>query len=204
MKLILIAFLLLPGFAVRAQDSDVTDVMAKETCACVNQKTNGVIDDVEKVTEELGICIMNSYFSHEAEASKKFGITEFNEESGEIIGQQVGMKMLKHCPELIIKIGAASNDGETADAEESENIEIKGKIQSVEEGDFISFKIKDASNNVHKIVWLTKFENSEQYEKNPKILIGKTVTVSVYELDFFIAKTKSYAPVKQILSLSID
>jgi hypothetical protein len=144
---------------------------------------------------------MNSYFSHEADASKKFGITEFNEESGEIIGQQVGMKMLKHCPELIIKIGAASNDEETAVAEESENIEIKGKIQSVEEGDFVSFKIKDASNNIHRIVWLTKFENSEQYEKNPKILIGKTVTVSVYELDFFIAKTKSYAPVKQILSI---
>jgi hypothetical protein len=111
---------------------------------------------------------------------------------------------MRKVAKLLVSRLAASNDGETADAEESENIEIKGKIQSVEEGDFISFKIKDASNNVHKIVWLTKFENSEQYEKNPKILIGKTVTVSVYELDFFIAKTKSYAPVKQILSLSID
>jgi hypothetical protein len=205
MKIALIAFFLLSTLVVNSQETtDVTDVMAKETCDCVSQKTNGVIGDGGKVSEELGICLVNSYFKHEAEASKQFGITEFNEQAGEIIGQKVGVKMLKHCPELIMKIGAASGDEEPAEEEESENIDIKGKIQSVEEGEFIAFKLKDASNTVHRIVWLTKFEGSEQFEKNPKALVGKTVTVTVYELDFFIAKTKTYAPVKQILALTIE
>jgi hypothetical protein len=204
MKIAIIAFFLLSVLVVRSQETaDVTDIIAKETCDCVNQKTNGVIEVGQKGSEELGICLVSSYFKHEAEASKKFGITEFNEQTGEIIGQQVGVKMLKYCPELIMKIGAESGDEEPAE-EESENIEIKGKIQSVEEGEFIAFKIKDASNTVHRIIWLTKFEGSEQYEKNPKALVGKTVTVTAYELDFFIAKTKTYAPVRQILALTID
>lgn len=205
MKFALTGFCVLSFFVVRSQEAtDIADVLAKETCDCINKKTNGVFDDMEKVTADLGVCIMESYFNHEEEASKKFGIEEFNEQAGEVIGQQVGVKMLKHCPDVIIKIGGASEEDGAVAEEESNHVEVKGKVLAVEEGEFVAFKIKDASNIVHRIVWLTKFEGGEQYEKNPKALVGKNVTVTAYELEFFNAKTKTYVPVKQIMALTID
>lgn len=201
MKAILLASLCLFSINAFAQEpTDLTDVMAKETCECIQQKKTENADP-EKITEALGLCIVNSYFKHEQEAQKQFGITAFDEKAGEIIGEKIGVKMLKYCPDVILSL---SGDSEEEEVEESPNIVLSGKIQSIEEGEFISYKLKDAENKVHKITWLTFFEGSDEYEKNPKALVGKNVTVTVYELDFYFAKSKVYSPVKQILELVIQ
>jgi hypothetical protein len=203
MRITLIGILLVASFAARSQESeDVSDVMAKETCECFQKKTNGKFDDVDKATEELGVCLVNSYFAHEEAASKVFKIDEWNEEAGEIIGQKVGVKMLKYCPDLIVALGAADSGEE--EEESSDEIVLEGKVQALEEAEFVTIKLKGNDNNLYRLMWITYFDGSEDFESNPKKLIGKNVTVTVVEINCYFAKDKKYSSVKQIVGLKVN
>lgn len=158
------------------------------------------IEDPEDFKQQAGLCIINSYLEHQEEAAKEFAIAELNQETGKIIGERIGVTMLNHCPEMLLRMGKSVNKELVAKSEFS----LKGKIDSIEQGDFITFKLKDSEGKVHKLLWYQHFIGSDGFTSDPKKLVGKKVLVKVKEVECYAPKAKAYFKLKEIVELVIE
>jgi len=117
----------------------VIDTMSQEVCKCMEAVKILSIEDNEKIIAEATKCMLEAYATHEAEVSAQLGITEFNGETGRILGQKIGLKMATYCPDYLMKMGTAAQGNPVKES----TYRLIGKIQSIEQGEFISYKLKD-------------------------------------------------------------
>lgn len=177
---------------------DILDVMAREACDCLSKKDFGEIPDKDKITAEVGLCILESYTRHTEDVSKVLSIDELDEEAGRKLGQQIGLKMTKICPDIVIKMGVAGKSSANKD------ITLEGKISSIEDGDFIFYNLKDKDGKVHRLLWYQHFKGSDEFTDEPKKLVGKKVSVKVKEVECYIPKAKGYYTLKEIVEITLN
>lgn len=197
--ILLVAFATIP-FISGAQD--VVDTMAQEVCKCLEEKKLLTINDIQQLTTEAGVCIVESYSEHQEEVSAQLGISEFNDETGRTLGQKIGLKMMKYCPDYLMKMGmvAKENTAKTTPA----TYVLNGKIDAIEQGEFISYKLKDQDGKIHKLLWYQHFKGSDDYIESPKKLVGKKVNVTVKDVECYIPKAKGYYSIKEIVELNME
>lgn len=188
-----------------AQSQDILDTMAKEVCSCLEKKDFSKINDRQKMVTDAGLCMIESYMLHEQEAGKELGVKEFNEETGRLLGQKIGLRMANICPDVVIKMGTVANkemNENTGEAEEE--LVLEGKISSIEEGDFIFYNLKEKSGKSHRLLWFQNFKGSDEFVKDPKKLVGKNVTLKVKEVECYIPKAKGYYSLKEIVEITLE
>lgn len=156
--------------------------------------------DNEKIIAEATKCMLEAYAAHEEEVSAQLGITEFNGETGRILGQKIGLKMATYCPDYLMKMGTAAQGNPAQEP----TYQLVGKILSVEQGEFISYKLKDNEGKVHKLLWYQHFIGSDEFTDEPKKLVGKEVTVSVKDVECYVPKAKGYFSIKEIVALTLE
>ena len=184
-KIIFLLSLIFVAFTSFAQE-DVYKTIANETCDCIKKK-NYDYATVSKADVEmaLGFCML------ESAKKNKIAIDVNNMEEMTALGQKVGMQMAPICPEVFQALVGTKEEA-VEEEDDTEYFTVSGKINSVEEKDFVFVNLKDGDGKDFKFIWLYYFAGSDDFKDIPKKLIGKEVTLTYILLEVFDPKTKAY------------
>jgi hypothetical protein len=179
---------------------DLLEKMAADACACLERKNFAELPE-EKLVMEAGLCILEFYGEHQQDVNEYFGIDEFNGETGRMIGQRLGLKMVNVCPDLVIRLGESQSP--KGRSENNSTYSIEGKVTKIEEGDFISYHIKDDGGKSYKVLWYKNFSGSDEWVGDPKKLVGKRARITVRDIECYIPKAKGYFSIKEIQEIKL-
>src|SRR5690606_4308619 len=197
-KLILLIALIISFVTTNAQD--VIDTMAQEVCNCMTDRNVLDINDQQKLITAVGICIAESYTTHQQQVSTELGIDELNDETGHALGNKVGVRMMKYCPDYLMKMGQVASQNTSGKS----TYVLNGKVDSMEKGDFITYKLKDSEGKIHKLLWYQHFKGSDDLIDDPKKLVGKNVSVTLKDVECYIPKAQAYYSIKEIVELKME
>lgn len=183
---------------VNAQESAL-EKLGKETCEYFSANTEEISKlSSEEKTAKLGLQMLALYGKYEKELNKEGIKVDFgNQKSAEKLGEQIGLKMAKYCPEILVTLF-----GEMTEEEEGDEFSIKGVLKKVEGDELSILVIKDNNSKTQKFVWLDNFEGSDDLIENLGDLENKKVEVFYKNLEFFSPKLKEYIVRKKISKLN--
>lgn len=196
MKNTFLIALLFIGAGLNAQD--IIDTFAVEACQCIDSKKLDMnnLKQGELKKEFLG-CFMKSYLAHMDDVAQ-LGLSTDDEEGMEEFGKNVGLKMMNHCPDYLLKFGQDYID--EADAKSPDTYTIEGEISDIKSEQFVTIQIKDKNARTHNLLLLEYFDTAALFTENQ---IGKKdkVSVSYKELELFDVKQKEFRYFKIITGL---
>jgi hypothetical protein len=192
MKKLLIVFSLFLNAINFMYSQDVYDVVANETCECINSK----VKDLSKISSEtlqteMGMCILQSYSKNVDKMKGKFKVDLDDEEGMTKFGEKIGIKMLGTCPDVILKFGKDEIQKEDISNKLLENLKIEGEFIEQVNNEFTSITIKDDTGRTHTFLLLTFFENSNLITDN-LMKKGSKVIAEYNEQEYYDAKVKDY------------
>ncbi len=197
-KLIIFVFVV---FTSVCYSQDFINTIAKESCECVHaKKINFEAIAADKLQDEFGLCIVKSYSQHKEEYDKIQKLDFSSRSDMKDLGEKVAIKMLDHCPELILAIGKSSNN-EFSDDEDatmgSSDLIIEGQVIEQKNDQFISLIVKDNLGRTHSFLFLSFFENSNLITEN---LLKKNdkISIAYFEQEFYDIKSKDFRYYKVI------
>ena len=218
-KIILTLFIAAHAFAMNAQRSAI-DKVANAACECIN---NSELD--ESMTQQdaevfLGQCMAPSIMENMDALMKELKLKEFNQESGYQIGIEVGKKLGAMCPKFIeLSIIMARNanqevpvdeeyDESESDSEiESEYVEEDAEIGVIqgrfvrEEGGAQRYIVINVDGLEEKLLWLYWFDGADDLLTDPSFYLNREVYVEYVSFEMFDGISRSYVPVKVLVSL---
>lgn len=187
------------------------DKVSKETCECINKKNIDLkSSDVDKLQVELGLCIMQAYskFSNEFPKNKRLDFSDSKQM--EAFGMEVGMKMIKDCPDIILTLGKSYRNNKFNDESDEEvvvdtayveepddDIKITGVYQGAKKDGFYYITVKETSGKINQIALINNFENS--FLILDKVLqLNDKVEVSYFDAELFDVILNRFVTVKVI------
>ena len=218
-KVLITLFIAVQVFAMTAQKSAI-DKVANAACDCIN---NSELD--ESMTQQdaelfLGQCMAPSIMENMEALMKEMKLKEFNQESGYQIGIEVGKKLYAFCPKFIeLSLIMARNANEEVPLEESydesesdselesefveedaELVVIQGRFVR-EEGGAQRYIVVNVDGVEEKFLWLYWFDGADDLIADPSFYLNREVYVEYVDLDMFDGISRSYVPVKVLVSL---
>lgn len=218
-KIILTLFIAAHAFAMNAQKSAI-DKVANAACDCIN---NSDLD--ESMTQQdaelfLGQCMAPSIMENMDALMKELKLKEFNQESGYQIGIEVGKKLGAMCPKFIeLSLIMARNanqevpveeeyDESESDSEiEGEYVEEDAEIGVIqgrfvrEEGGTQRYIVINVDGLEEKLLWLYWFDGADDLLADPSFYLNREVYVEYVSFEMFDGISRSYVPVKVLVSL---
>jgi hypothetical protein len=196
-KHIIIVILLVTSLS---YSQDYLDIIGKETCECIKAKKFDLSKpNVLELQGALGSCMMTSYSVYREKMSPN-DRAEYGDSQGmRKLGENIGIKMLTHCPELIIALGSSTDDKEST-VEDLATV-LEGEFLEIKTSDFISITMKDLTGRIHSLLLLNHFVNAELI--TDKVLKkNETITVSYKDHEFYDPKSKDFKYYKVLYSLT--
>ncbi len=190
------------------KSQDFLDSITVAACDCINNLDTPMAASAFEM--QAGLCMFEGIGPYEKEFQAYLGVDEFNFSDGKTmskIGETIGMKMITHCPEMLLKL--ANPDGKEAVAAEAEAIDdynfnkLVIKVTKIEINQFITFTGVDKSEKRYKLLWLDDFSNSEVLIDNYENLKGKTCSFRYQEIDLFDPRIQEYHTFKVITGFSL-
>jgi len=182
---------------------DTYDVIAKETCECLHQKNlDNVSISSEVLQNNVGVCIIKSYTSHINDFKPEDKINFDDQEGMKKMGETVAIKMLTHCPDIILELGK-STDGDNKTSVDSTNapvLFVEGEIVSLKVEQFVTILVKDKNGRDYSFLFLDYFDTASLYTEN-KIKPKDKIKVSYTEVELYDPKTKEFRYFKIISKL---
>ena len=193
-----------------AQKSAI-DKVANAACDCIN---NSELD--ESMTQQdaelfLGQCMAPSIMENMEALMKEMKLKEFNQESGYQIGIEVGKKLYAFCPKFIeLSLIMARNGKESLAPEELEEENIQEEDTELgtasgrfvrEEGGAQRYIVVNVDGVEEKFLWLYWFDGADDLIADPSFYLNREVYVEYVDLDMFDGISRSYVPVKVLVSL---
>jgi len=209
-KIILTLFIAAHAFAMNAQKSAI-DKVANAACDCIN---NSELD--QTMTQQdaelfLGQCMGPSIMANMEALMKEMKLKEFNQESGYQIGIEVGKKLAAVCPKFIeLSLIMARNGKEELAPEELEEENIQEEDTELgtasgrfvrEEGGAQRYIVVSVDGVEEKFLWLYWFDGADDLLADPSFYLNREVYVEYVDLDMFDGISRSYVPVKVLVSL---
>lgn len=191
-RILLTAFMFAVLFS---QAQDVLDSISIHSCECISKLDLNNMPK-EKLTIELGLCMMKAAQPYEKQLKQSYDIDmkKIDKGDGEKLGRLVGLKMASNCSnftELISRI--SSNEPESAS--------IEGTITDFISEQFVTIVIKDEDGRDQKIIWLDYFKNSEKLLQKGK---NKNVTIEYEERELYSPKFNDYIKYKVATGIRFD
>ena len=174
---------------------EILDVFAKEACECIKAKDVSAMKG-DQLNMELGLCIMGSLSDHQGEYEEKLNIDITDQASMQKLGEQIGLKMVVTCPEVMMKIAGASEQPA------AQGGTLTGTIQELGGTEFAYLIVKDDQGRDHKMLWLRYFQGSEALKADSG-LKGKKVSVNYNTMECYSPSLKDYYNCKEITSLKM-
>jgi hypothetical protein len=213
--LVLVASII--SVATFAQRSAI-DKVANAACDCINATEFN--NDMTSMDAEmmLGQCMAPSIMENMDALMKEMNLKEFNQESGYQIGIEVGKKLGAMCPKfielsIILARNANSEDEITEEYDESgEQVEEEYTEEDAEigiltgryvreEGGAQRYIVINVDGVEEKLLWLYWFDGSDDIQADPSFYLNKEVYVEYVNLDMFDGISRSYVPVKLLISI---
>jgi hypothetical protein len=218
-KILITLFVAAQALAMNAQKSAL-DKVANAACDCIN---NSELD--ENMTQQdaelfLGQCMAPSIMANMDALMKEMKLKEFNQETGYQIGIEVGKKLGATCPKFIeLSIIMARNANEEVPMEESydesesdselesEYVEEDAEVGVVigrfvrEEGGAQRYIIINVDGVEEKLLWLYWFDGADDLLADPSFYLNREVYVEYVSFEMFDGISRSYIPVKVLVSL---
>lgn len=218
-KIILTFFIAANAFAINAQKSAI-DKVANAACDCIN---NSELD--ESMTQQdaelfLGQCMAPSIMENMDALMKELKLKEFNQESGYQIGIEVGKKLGAMCPKFIelsiimarnanqeVPVEEEYNESESDSVVESEYVEEDAEIGVIqgrfvrEEGGAQRYIVINVDGVEEKLLWLYWFDGADDLLADPSFYLNREVYVEYVSFEMFDGISRSYVPVKVLVSL---
>ena len=216
-KITLVLFASIMSVATFAQRSAI-DKVANAACDCIN--ATEINNDMTSMDAEmmLGQCMAPSIMENMDALMKEMKLKEFNQESGYQIGIEVGKKLGAMCPKFIeLSIIIAHNANSEAEASEEydesgEQVEEEYSEEDAEigimtgryvreEGGAQRYIVINVEGVEEKLLWLYWFDGSDDIQADPSFYLNKEVYVEYVNLDMFDGISRSYVPVKLLISI---
>ena len=213
-RIILTLFIAAHALAMNAQKSAI-DKVANAACDCIN---NSVLD--QNMTQQdaelfLGQCMSPSIMANMEALMKEMKLKEFNQESGYQIGIEVGKKLAAVCPKFIeLSLIMARNGIEEDLQEESEStsVELEYTVEDSElatsqgrfvreEGGAQRYIVVSVNGVEEKFLWLYWFDGADDLLADPSFYLNREVYVEYVSFEMFDGISRSYIPVKVLVSL---
>ena len=188
---------------------DVLDILAEDACDCISKKDTDKMS-MEDLQMQLSMCLMESVGNNQEAFQKQYG--DFNpsdQAAMQEFGQQVGMKMVTKCPQVMMKVaGSAQAPPPSAEAPSTGQTKASGSLtgtfQGVSGEHVAVLTIKEDNGRAQNLLWLGYFEGSDQLIENSAGLKGKTVTVEFETIEVYAPKAKEYFDRKKVTSLKVQ
>jgi hypothetical protein len=192
MKTGILFFLLI---SVNVFSQDIKEIIAKETCECIAKVD---IDSMSSSDLELnfGLCMLESYNNHLGEFAENEKLDFLNNAQMEKFGEDIAIKMLVYCPDIIMMLGDSYND-----APASKDRSIEGVFNGTSLETFFNVIIKDSTGKTNHFVLLDYFENAYLITDN-LLKYQEAVKVSYYEAELFDAKSNKFITSKIITNIT--
>ena len=121
-----------------SKDKVITEI-TQDVCQCVGEKNSEGLT-TEQVQVQLGLCMMSSYGKFKQRLDKYMIVSIDDENSFEMLGQEVGFKMLEVCPDTFMAfakdvIEDEINEQSGAPYKES-NIAVLGTVVKLDNDQF--------------------------------------------------------------------
>ena len=215
-KILFTLFVAAQAFAISAQKSAL-DKVANAACECINNTELDQNMNQEDAELFLGQCMAPSIMANMDALMKEMKIKEFNQESGYQIGIEVGKKLGATCPKFIelSLIMARNATPDIVDEEyESTGEEVTAEVESDyadlnsmqgrfvrEEGGAQRYIVINVDGIEEKFLWLYWFDGADDLMADPSLFLNREVYVEYIDLDMFDGISRSYVPVKVLMSV---
>jgi hypothetical protein len=193
----IISLLIVLFFNVVGYSQDVLNVIAKESCECLDAKkakSDNFTGDELKTA--VGLCIIKSYSDHISEfkgdEKVKFGDTAGMSK----LGEDVALKMLEICPNMIIELGKTKDDVEVKE----EDAFIVGEVTDIKSEQFMTLQMKDQNGRNYSLLLLDYFDTASLLTNN-EIKKKDKLKVSYSEIELFDTKAKEFRYYKILTKL---
>ena len=204
-------FVLLAVFAVSIQSAAFAQgkksnmqASVDKICECMG-KIKKDDKDLKKFQEQTIECFSSAAMSELLALAEERKLDLTDQAAMRNLGVEIGKELLKQqCPAYMTLVQMSAN-GELKKREAVADVasgETVGKVVRVDQKEFVTIVIKDNSGREHSFYWLEHFDGSEKLmATSGKSLVGKEITISWIEKDFFLPKAGNYYKLKQITDL---
>lgn len=218
-KTILVLLIAAHAFAMNAQKSAI-DKVANAACECINNTELDENMNQQDAEVFLAQCMAPSIMANMDALMKEMKLKEFNQESGYQIGMEVGKKLGAMCPKFIeLSVIMARNanaetppedtyDESESDSElEAEYVEEDAEVGVAvgrfvrEEGGSQRYIVVNVDGVEEKFLWLYFFDGSDDLIADPSFYLNHEVYVEYINFEMFDGISRSYVPVKVLVSL---
>ena len=177
---------------------DVLNIIAKESCECLDAKKTKSEDFTgQELKTAVGICIIQSYSNHIAEFKDSEKVEFGNKEGMSKLGEAVALKMLESCPDMIMELGKGSPDDAN---DEQEDAVVSGEVVEIKSEQFVTLQIKDQNGRNYSFLLLDYFETASLLTNN-EIKKKDKLNVSYTEIELFDSKAKEFRYFKILTKL---
>jgi len=201
MQKILLAGCLLLGLisGVSAQESDIIDKVAKETCTCMDGR------DLEGITkesfeQEIGTCLIDvaSKYTAELQEAMDFDINDQNSVSS--LGEKVGRNIAMNCPTLFQKMMELYSDDQEVSPDQVQQLaRYRGTFVRMEKsGAFAKIVLRGEGSAETSFTWMEYFPGSEMFIEGSDSLNGQIMTVTYKTSKVYHPGTNEYREMKII------
>jgi hypothetical protein len=186
MKKIIFSLLILLGTNL-VQAQDVLDSITSHSCDCIS-KLNLKEMPKEKLTIEMGLCMMQAADPYSKQLKATYGIdmAKVDKGDGEKLGRLVGLKLASNCSAFKDLISVITS-------EDQPSFSLEGTITDFVIEQFVTIVLKDEDGRDQKIIWLDYFKNSEKLLKKGK---NKNVVIDYEERELYNPKYEDYIKYK--------
>ncbi|WP_431157873.1 hypothetical protein [Winogradskyella poriferorum] len=188
-------------FAQNKTKEEALELMANDTCECIQKKKIDPSDSMDEKQMALGLCLITSYNEHKGKSRyfSKQKNTNF-----EKIGEEVGMFMAEICVDDFMAIFSTEelvgfiDDEDEMDSSVEVNSDLSIEVSLVSmHNDALSYvETKDDFDKSHIFLITREFEG---YELLKKSNFGKSFRVTFEEAEFFDLSERQYI-IKKIIT----
>lgn len=175
----------------------VKDKIAKETCDCTSKLDLSTLNSSD-LELNFGLCMLEAYNNHINEFAENEKLDFENNTQMEKFGEEIALKMLSSCPELILKLGEGYKEEA---ATTSNDLTIEGVFNGTKIETFFNVIVKEPTGKTTKLILLDYFDNA--YLITDKVLkSNQSIKVTYYEAKLFDSKSNSFVPTKIITNIT--
>ncbi|SMO69408.1 hypothetical protein SAMN06265349_103124 [Flavobacterium resistens] len=197
MKKIFLLVVLLCNVAGYSQE--VLTVIAKETCDCLQAKKDKLPNlSGEDLKKEVGVCMIKSYSNHLSEFKNGDKVDFGDSEGMRKLGENVAIKMMQYCPNVIMELGQAAQKDE--EEVQKEDAFVEGVVVDILSEQFVTLQLKDQNGRSYNLLLLDYFDTASLLTNN-EIKKKDKVKVSYSEIELFDSKAKEFRYYKIITKI---
>lgn len=206
-KLVLIsACFLLINNLVHSQEKKDTSLnkLAVSVCNCISKNGVEKIKTKDEAEQIFLKCILDSA----NEKVLEFIGSEDTDKKGKEFGEKLAIEMVKNGCTSFLTLSLRLADGDKDDspvASVRETKSIEGKVIEVNEGDFLTIKLKATNGREYEFIYTSYIEGSDTWLKEPQTkLKGKNIKVQWKETEMYQPKKKDFVNLKELVAVVIN